>query len=73
MTPDELLTLASRLVERAEGDEQIEVACSHGLSTSVRVYDGSVESLTQAEDRTDREANRGGEQRECRHPFDHAV
>lgn len=50
MSPDDLLAIASRLVDKAEGDEQMEVACSHGVSTNVRVYDGAVESLTQAED-----------------------
>ncbi len=49
MTPDELLMLASRLAEKAAPGEQIEVACSHGESTSIRVYEGAVESLTQAE------------------------
>jgi PmbA protein len=50
MNPDELLAIAAGLVERAEANEQIEVACSHRVSTSVRVYEAEVESLTQAED-----------------------
>jgi PmbA protein len=50
VTADELLTLAVDVVEQAGSDEQIEVACSHGESTTIRVYEGKVESLTQAED-----------------------
>lgn len=49
MTPEELLKTAQGLVDRAESNEQIEVACSHGRSTSIRAYDGEVESLTTAE------------------------
>ena len=49
MSPDELLVIAQRVVERAEPSEQIEVACSHGRSTTVRAYEGEVESLTTAE------------------------
>lgn len=49
MTPDELLALARKVVARADGHEQMEVACSHGQSTSVKVYDGAVESFTSAE------------------------
>ncbi len=47
--PDQLLGVASGLVEQAESNEQIEVACGHGVSTSVRVYGGEVESFTNAE------------------------
>lgn len=47
--PDELLTLAARVAEAAKVGEQIEVACSAGASTSIRVYEGAVESLTQSE------------------------
>lgn len=47
--PDQLLAIASRLVDRAEAGEQLEVAVSHGFSTSVRVYGGEVESFTSAE------------------------
>ncbi len=49
MNPQELQALAERVVSQAEGDEQIEIACSHSSSTSVRVYDGEVESFTSAE------------------------
>ncbi len=41
--------MASRVVEKAGNDEQIEVACSHGRSTSIRAYEGEVESMTTAE------------------------
>ena len=44
-----LLEVATRLVERAEPGEQIEVACGHSVSTTVRVYGGEVESFTSAE------------------------
>lgn len=49
MSPDELLTIARRVVDQAGPNEQIEVACSQGKSTSVRVFDGTVESFTAAE------------------------
>ncbi|MGB5759169.1 MAG: DNA gyrase modulator, partial [Acidimicrobiales bacterium] len=49
MSPDDLLAIAKRVVERAGPSEQIEVACSHGRSTTVRAYEGEVESLTTAE------------------------
>ncbi|MEM7273973.1 MAG: TldD/PmbA family protein [Actinomycetota bacterium] len=49
MSPDELLAIAERIVDQAAANEQIEVACSHGRSTSVRAYKGEVESLTKAE------------------------
>ncbi len=49
VNPDELLAIAGKVVERAEANEQIEVACSHTRSTSVRVYDREVESFTSAE------------------------
>lgn len=49
LQPDDLLAIASRLVDRAGPDEEIEVACSHSRSTSIRVYGGEVESLTTAE------------------------
>ncbi len=48
MKPEELLSLAQQLVERAEPGEQIEVACAAGQSTTVRVYEGDVESFTSA-------------------------
>ncbi len=47
--PSELLALATAIVERAKPNEEIEVACSYGRSTSVRAYGGEVESLTTAE------------------------
>ena len=49
MDPDELLAVARRVVDQARPNEQIEVACSHSRSTSIRAYEGEVESLTTAE------------------------
>lgn len=49
MTPDELLTVARSVVGQAKPSEQIEVACSHGTSTTIRAYEGEVESMTAAE------------------------
>ena len=48
MNPEQLLHLAQQLVDRAEPGEQIEVACAAGESTTVRVYEGDVESFTSA-------------------------
>ena len=42
---DELARLAQRVCERAAGNEQIEVCVSTGRSTTVRAYNGGVESL----------------------------
>lgn len=47
--PSHLLELAERLVAQAKPGEQIEVAVSSGTSTSVRVYQGEVESFTAAD------------------------
>lgn len=49
MTPEKLLEIANGVVQSAASNEQIEVACSHGRSTSVKAYDGEVESMTSAE------------------------
>ena len=49
LDPEQLLAVAVGVVEQAKADEEIEVACSHGRSTSVRAYGGEVESLTIAE------------------------
>jgi PmbA protein len=46
---DQLLMLARQVIERAAPNEQIEVACSRNRSTTIKVYDGAVESLTTAE------------------------
>ncbi len=48
---DSLLDIARGLVARAEPGEQLEVACSEGESTAVRVYGGEVESFTSARNR----------------------
>ena len=42
---DELSQLARQLCEQAQGTEQIEVCVSTGRSTTVRAYNGDVESL----------------------------
>ena len=42
---DELAQLARRVCEQARGSEQIEVCLSTGRSTTVRAYNGGVESL----------------------------
>lgn len=46
--PD-LMATAEGLIATARPGEQIEVACSEGSSTSVRVYGGAVESFTSAQ------------------------
>jgi PmbA protein len=45
----ELLDVARRIAGRATTGEQVEAYVSRGRSTTVRAYDGAVESLTQAE------------------------
>ena len=47
--PERLLDLAAAVVDRGRDNEEIEVACSYGRSTSIRAYGGEVESLTTAE------------------------
>jgi PmbA protein len=49
LTTDDLLEVARSVVAQAGTGEQIEVACSHGRSTSIRAYGGEVESLTTAD------------------------
>ncbi len=49
MRPEDLLAIAQGVVSRAGDNEEVEVACSYGRSTSVRVYDGALESLTTAD------------------------
>ncbi|MEI2638555.1 MAG: TldD/PmbA family protein [Microthrixaceae bacterium] len=52
MTDDfaaDLLDMADRLVADAKPGEQIEVVLNRGSSTSVKVYNGEVESLTSAD------------------------
>lgn len=46
---DDLLATARSLVERARPGEQVEVLVARGSSTTVRVHDGSVESLSSAD------------------------
>ena len=48
MTPEQLLDVAQKLVSEAQAGEEIEVACAAGQSTTVRVYEGDVESFTTA-------------------------
>jgi PmbA protein len=46
---DELLEIGDRIVGMARAGEQVEVVVGRSRSTEVRVYDGSVESLSSAE------------------------
>lgn len=46
---EDLLRLGEQLVSEAAGGEEIEVVLSRGASTTVRVYNGEVESLTSAD------------------------
>ncbi len=48
MTPEELLEIADRITAQSKPAEQLEIAVSAGQTTTVRVYDGSVESFTAA-------------------------
>lgn len=45
----ELLDLARRIVERADAGEQVEAFVGRSRTTSVKAYEGEVESLTSAE------------------------
>ena len=45
----ELLDLARRIVERAQPGEQVEAFVARGVRTSVKAYEGDVESLTSAQ------------------------
>lgn len=45
----ELIEIATRLVERARGDEQIEVYITRGHDTEIRAFDGQVESLSSSD------------------------
>ncbi len=49
LNTDELLSIARKVVEQAGTGEEIEVACSRSRSTSIKAYEGEVESLTTAE------------------------
>jgi PmbA protein len=44
----ELLEQAQRILERAQGAEELEVYLARGKETEIRIYDGAVESLTAA-------------------------
>lgn len=46
---DDLSDLASGVLALARADEQVEVYAARGVATTVRAYDGEVESLTSAE------------------------
>lgn len=50
MSTNDLLELARRHVGTANGDEQMEVIVARSTSTSIKAYDGDVESFTSAED-----------------------
>ncbi len=43
-----LVAIATRVVERAVGGEQVEAYVSRGRSTSVRAYNGDIEAFTEA-------------------------
>lgn len=47
--PDDLLLLAEQILDLAQPGEQMEVAVASGRSTTVKVYDGEVESYTSAD------------------------
>jgi PmbA protein len=49
VTPDELLAVADRAVERAAPGEQLEAVVTWSRDTEVRAYDGSVEHFVAAE------------------------
>ncbi len=49
MSEGDLVELAARLAERARAGEHLEIAAGRGLSTTVKAYDGEVESFTSAE------------------------
>lgn len=49
MTPDELLVVADRLVDRAEAGEQLEAVVTWSHDTEIRAYDGEVEHFVAAE------------------------
>ena len=46
---EDLLALAASVLEQATGAEQVEVLLSRASSTTVKVYEGEVESLTSAD------------------------
>lgn len=46
--PD-LLGIARHVLNKAKGDEEVEVYVAHGKETSIRVYEGEIEELTAAE------------------------
>lgn len=43
VTPDDLQSIADRVVAMADGDEQVEVVVSWSTDTEIRAYDGDVE------------------------------
>jgi PmbA protein len=48
MNGDELISLARKVVDAGQADEQVEAFVARGTSTSVKVHGAEVESLTQA-------------------------
>jgi PmbA protein len=46
---EDLLALAASVLDQAAGEEQVEVLLSRASSTTVKVYEGQVESLTSAD------------------------
>ena len=49
MTPDELLAVADRVLERARPGEQLEAVVTWSNDTEIRAYDGAVEHFVAAE------------------------
>jgi PmbA protein len=49
VTDPDLLELARRIVDQARSGEQIETYVARGVTTSVKAYEGEVESLTSAQ------------------------
>lgn len=47
----ELMTLAARAIDGARGGEAVEAYATHGVTTSVRAYEGEIENLSSAETR----------------------
>ena len=49
MSPDELMSIAERVLESAEPGEELEVVVAHSRDTEVRAYDGEIEAFTSSE------------------------
>lgn len=49
MSPDDLMSIAERVLGQATAGEQIEVVAAHSRDTEVRAYSGEIEAFTSAE------------------------